>query len=87
MNRAMKRHAPNLAPRLLDKGQAAAYLGMCAAVFETVCKVSPIEIKQGMRRWDLADLDAWVEARKTSPSGGSLADQFDEWHQHSRKRN
>jgi hypothetical protein len=75
----MKRHAPNLAPRLLDKGQAAAYCGVCVAVFETSVGVAAIEVKPGLKRWDRHALDRWIDALNGELSG-DLGSAWDDWH-------
>ena len=56
------RHAPNLAPRLLNKQQAAAYCGICSSVFDAVSSVPPIELKSGLKRWDRHALDRWIDS-------------------------
>jgi hypothetical protein len=75
----MKRHAPSLAPRLLDKGQAAAYCGVCPAVFDTSVKVQPIEIKPGLKRWDRLALDRWIDALDSTLSS-NLGAAWNDWH-------
>jgi hypothetical protein len=55
-------HAPNLAPRLLNKSQAAAYCGMCVSVFDATCPVACVEPKPGLRRWDRLSLDVWIDS-------------------------
>jgi hypothetical protein len=68
-----KRHAPNLPPRLLDKGQAAAYCGICPAVFDSVCNVRAIEMRPGLRRWDREALDRWISGLDQSRAIGPSA--------------
>jgi hypothetical protein len=83
-----RRHAPNLAPRMLDKGQAAAYCGMCPAMFDALCPVGPVEYKPGMKRFDRVALDAWLDGLSTSPATvGSLASRYDDRHSRARPGN
>ena len=58
-----RRREPYVWPRMLDKGRAAEYCGVCPAVFDQVCGVAPVEIKRGLRRWDRWKLDDWLSAR------------------------
>ena len=75
-----RRHAPYLPPRMLDKGQAAAYCGVCVTVFEKVCSVGPVEYKPGLKRYDRLALDAWLDGLSSSlPTTGSLASRYDDW--------
>ena len=76
-----RRHAPNLAPRMLDKGQAAAYCGMCASVFDALCPVGPVEYKPGMKRYDRGALDAWLDGLSSSrATNNGPASDYDDWH-------
>lgn len=82
-----RRHAPYLPPRMLDKGQAAAYCGMCASVFDAICPIGPVEYKPGMRRFDRAALDAWLDGLSSSlATDGRLASRYDDRHSGARER-
>jgi hypothetical protein len=65
---------------MLDKGQAAAYCGVCVSVFEKVCSVGPVELRPGLKRYDRDKLDAWLDGLSSSlPTEGSLASRYDDW--------
>lgn len=51
--------------RMLKKSDAAAYCGVSAARFETLCRVTAVLYPDGTRLWDVRDLDAWVDGLKT----------------------
>jgi hypothetical protein len=53
----------NLTPRLLTKGDAAAYCRMSFQTFQQVCPVSPIAFGKGKRliRYDVRDVDEWLD--------------------------
>ena len=51
--------------RMLKKGDAAAYCGVAAARFETLCAVAAVIYPDGTRLWDVRDLDSWVDSLKT----------------------
>jgi len=58
---------PQLAPRLIDRDAAAAYLGLPLLTFKAVVNVSALRI--GNRTlYDKSDLDAWVEQQKNTAS-------------------
>jgi hypothetical protein len=56
--------------RLLKKQQAAAYCGVSIPTFAAVCPVPPIALGIGKRleRYDIRDLDDWIEGLKSSGS-------------------
>lgn len=63
------------APRYLDTGQAAAYLGMSPATLNKmrVSGEGPRYVKAGRRViYDVRDLDAWMEERKRSFTGEAV---------------
>lgn len=53
-------------PRLLTKSQAAAYCGLSASTFGSVCPVKPIAFGEGVRmhRYDVRDIDTWIDGLK-----------------------
>jgi hypothetical protein len=55
------RRTPRVEPRLLLKQDAAAYCGVCLAVFEKACPVQPIQLLNRIPRWDRFALDAWID--------------------------
>jgi hypothetical protein len=62
----------HISPRLLNKGQAAAYCGISASIFAAVCPVRAIALGAGARlqRYDVRNLDAWIDSLS---SGGTTA--------------
>jgi hypothetical protein len=58
------KHRPTIAPRLLTKQDAAAYLGICGATFDRVCPVTPIALGEGDRllRFDVQALDRFIDS-------------------------
>ncbi|WP_158808071.1 AlpA family transcriptional regulator [Beijerinckia sp. L45] len=52
----------NVTPRLLNKAQAAAYCGLSEAAFPTLCNVRPIELGTRMLRYDVKQLDKWIDS-------------------------
>lgn len=66
----LKSHAPNLAPRLLTKTQAAAYCGVCISVFDQACPVQPTLLLDRISRYDRFALDKWIDGL-----GGGTAEE------------
>jgi predicted DNA-binding transcriptional regulator AlpA len=65
-----------LPPRLLRKGEAAAYCGMSSAIFDRECTVNAIDFGgERLRRWDRRDLDKWIDQRK----GGGMPRPAEGW--------
>lgn len=52
--------------RMLNKADAAHYCGLPASRFETLCPVPPVELASGTKRWDLRDLDRWLDSLKSA---------------------
>ncbi len=53
--------------RLLTKKQAASYCGVSVGTFDQVVNVQAIELQEGrdkLRRFDIIDLNNWIEGRK-----------------------
>ncbi|MCI5078240.1 hypothetical protein [Oricola sp.] len=65
----------NLSPRRMMKiGEAAHYCGMAEKRFKALCGVSPVAMPDGSHRWDLQDLDRWIDSLKAG--GGTEADEI-----------
>jgi hypothetical protein len=59
--------------RMLDKKEAAAHCGRSLTRFLVECPVSPIQFPNGDLRYDVRDLDAWIDGLKAG-AGDSSAD-------------
>jgi hypothetical protein len=68
---------PGIQPRLVCKADAAAYCGVCPAVFDRVCPVPSVSLEEGRRlaRWDLTKLDEWIDG--LTPDRGDSPPKFD----------
>ncbi len=57
-------------PRVLRREQAASYCGLGATTFDAEVAAGraprPVRITQGVKRWDVLDLDEWIEERKAA---------------------
>lgn len=61
-----------LAPRrMLSVREAADYCGVAAKGFEKKCGVAPVAMPTGGHRYDLRDLDTWIDSLK---AGGADSD-------------
>jgi len=60
-------------PRLFTKAQAATYCGMGVESFAANCQFKPIRVMSGARglRWDIQDLDKWIDRLKENSSTDS----------------
>lgn len=58
-----------MTPRLLNKSEAARYCSMSVASFERICPVPHVSLGVSIKRWDVRDLDEWIDAMKTSAIG------------------
>ncbi len=55
----------NIVPkRMLTKSEAAHHCGRPVKRFESECDVAPIKFANGDRRYDVRDLDAWLDRLK-----------------------
>jgi hypothetical protein len=54
---------PTITPRLLTRRQAAAYCGLSAPTFASVCPVAPIAFNKSkkLQRYDMRALDRWID--------------------------
>jgi hypothetical protein len=59
--------------RMLDKKEAAHHCGRSVRRFEIECPVQPVRFPNGDLRWDVQDLDAWLDSLKA----GDIADVDD----------
>ena len=53
------------AKRMLNKAEGARHCGRSIKAFESECPVSPVQFPNGQLRYDVHDLDAWLDALKT----------------------
>lgn len=60
--------------RLLRKSSAAGYCDLSVPKFDRTCPVRPVELQCGDERYDVHDLDLWIDSLK----GGSQAFAHDE---------
>ena len=70
-----------LPPRLLNKKEAARYCGISEPIFDRICNVLPIALQGDggrLRRYDLADLDDWIDQKKRA-NKNSRELTADEW--------
>ena len=51
--------------RLLTKAEAAHYCRRSVKKFEAQCPVTPIQMADGDRLWDVRDLDRWIDSLKS----------------------
>ncbi|WP_192815604.1 hypothetical protein [Methylocystis sp. ATCC 49242] len=64
----------NIIPkRMLTKAEAAHHCGRPVKRFEVECGVAPVRFPNGDLRFDVKDLDAWLDSLK----GGSSSDADD----------
>jgi hypothetical protein len=52
--------------RMLDEKEAANHCGLPLAVFKRVCPVKPVKFPAGPERYDVRDLDGWLDGLKAS---------------------
>jgi hypothetical protein len=55
-----------ISKRMLTKREAAEHCGRPTKVFESECPVQPVKFANGDLRWDVRELDAWLDTFKTS---------------------
>ena len=51
--------------RMLTRREAAEHCGRPLKSFEVECPVSPVKFANGDLRWDVRDLDKWLDGLKT----------------------
>jgi hypothetical protein len=52
--------------RMLTKREAAEHCGRPLKSFEIECTAPPVKFANGDLRWDIRDLDAWLDTFKSS---------------------
>lgn len=62
--------------RLLTKAQAAHYCSLRDKKFDAHCPVRPIRMANGELRWDVQDLDRWIDNLKDGTAAGCDADRI-----------
>ena len=69
-----------LQKRMLTKTEAADHCGRSAKRFEIECPVQSVRFANGDFRWDIRDLDAWIDSLKVGFSNGDaqvIVDRLD----------
>jgi hypothetical protein len=62
----------NIIPkRMLTKTEAAHHCGRSVRRFEVECSVPPVKFPNGDSRYDVQDLDKWIDGLKTGKSSGA----------------
>lgn len=51
--------------RMLTQADAAGYAGLTGKQFDRECPVRPVEIAPGVLRYDMRDLDQWIDGLKS----------------------
>jgi hypothetical protein len=52
--------------RMLTKREAAEHCGRSVRNFERECSATPVKFANGDLRWDVRDLDAWLDSLKAA---------------------
>lgn len=52
--------------RMLSIADAANYCGVAKTRFQNICPVPPVELSNGTQRWDVRDLDRWLDSLKSA---------------------
>ncbi|MGF7160154.1 hypothetical protein FHS85_001777 [Rhodoligotrophos appendicifer] len=61
--------------RMLTKAEAADHCGRSPRHFEHECPVTPIQFGNGDLRWDIKDIDAWIDSLK-APEASFVSDEI-----------
>jgi hypothetical protein len=72
--------------RLLNKTEAAAYLGVSTPIFARICPVRPLCFGERLFKFDVVDLDRWVEAQKGGPTPKGADAWLEEFDREARPR-
>lgn len=56
--------------RMLGAREAAEYCGIAPKRFPAECGVTPVAMPSGERRYDMRDLDAWLDSLKSGDTSG-----------------
>ena len=51
--------------RLMTRAEAAYYCSLPPKKFEGQCPFHPVQMPTGEKKWDVRDLDTWIDALKT----------------------
>lgn len=51
-------------PRMISLKQAADYVGLPLKRFPRICSVRPVEMPESEKRYDIRDLDKWLDQIK-----------------------
>ena len=51
--------------RMLTQTEAAEHCGRSYSQFKRECPVTPVQFQNGDLRWDIRDLDAWIDSLKS----------------------
>ena len=61
-------HLRLVPPRMLKIGEAAEYCGRPLKHFRADCPVAPVEFGNGDKRWDVRELDRWLDGLRCGTS-------------------
>ena len=67
-------HLEIIPKRMLTKAEAAHHCGRSIGSFEAECPVAPVRFPNGQHRYDVRDLDAWLDELKVG--GATDADDI-----------
>ncbi len=59
---------------MLRAGDAAQYVALPLKCFRSLCPVTPVEMPNGEKLWDIQDLDRWIDSLKAG--GDADADEL-----------
>jgi hypothetical protein len=61
-----------VAKRMLSKAEAAHYCGVAIRRFEADCPVRPVCVANRDLRWDIRDLDEWLDSLKDTKDDDTM---------------
>lgn len=62
-------HMSFMPKRMLTKAEAAHHCGISTPQFARECPVTPVRFANGNLRWDVQDLDRWLDGLKVDTGG------------------
>ncbi len=62
-------HVSLMSKRMLTKAEAAHHCGLSVRKFVVDCPITPVRFPNGPVRWDVHDLDRWLDGLKDDASG------------------
>jgi hypothetical protein len=68
LSKAVRQLLAFVPKRMMKKTEAAHYCGRSIKGFEAECPVSPVRFANGQTRYDVNDLDAWLDQLKSGTS-------------------